>query len=112
MKTLIAMAAATALLAGVSVANAQSATPNPELTKQNSGNTGKASPSSMNKGSMNKDSMDKDSMKKSSMKKESTTGSGMRPAGSSMSPGSTPADKNNGPTGNESSNKIPDTKAK
>ena len=101
MKTLIAMAAATALFAGVSVANAQSATPNPETTKQNSGNTGKSGPSAMNKDSMNKDSM----------KKESTTGSGMRPAGS-MSPGSTPADKNAGPTGNESNNKIPDTKAK
>ncbi|HVV62200.1 MAG TPA: hypothetical protein VHD14_10645 [Pseudolabrys sp.] len=101
MKTLIAVAAATALLAGVSVANAQSATPNPETTKQNSGNIGKSEP-----GSMNKDSMKKSSMKK----KKSTTGSGM--SGSSMSPGSTPADKNNGPTGNESSKKIPDTKAK
>lgn len=99
MKTLIAAVAATALLAGVSLANAQTTTSSPELTKQNSGNTGKAGPGSMNKGSMNKGAMNKDSMKK----KESTMG---------MSPGSTPADKNNGPTGNESSKKIPDTKAK
>ncbi|MGB7260201.1 MAG: hypothetical protein ACRECC_13950 [Pseudolabrys sp.] len=106
MKTVITLAAAAALLAGVSIANAQTTTANPELTKQNSGNTGKAGPGSMNKGSMNKDAMDKHPMKK-----RATTGSGMRPAGS-MSPGSTPADKNAGPTGNESNSKIPDTKAK
>jgi len=97
MKTLIAVAAATALFAGASLANAQTATSNPEVTKENSGNTGKAGPSTMNKGSMKKD--------------RRTTGSGMQPA-NSMSPGSTPADKNAGPTGNESNSKIPDTKAK